>query len=141
MPNKIKNYRVGCPLWNKTYNLNEIAPNVPIRRLVNELSIRWINEKWIKIIKRGDLIKHLAIWEYHFVNCKNSESWGLYERRDIKEHERGKWAFRIVPCKLRWGVLLPFNQMDEHIKHNCNEKIRIRNLSKILEDLILLRIF
>ena len=57
--NEIQN-KVDCPLCNKTYDLSEIVPNVPIRRLVNELSIKCINDKCAKVIKKGDLMKHLS---------------------------------------------------------------------------------
>lgn len=103
-------------------------PNVPIRRLVNELSIRCINEKCSKVIKKGDLLKHLNKCDYQLINCPNSDSWGLIERKDIKMHQREKCPFRVVSCKLRCGISLPFNQMKDHINKDCiKEMVKCKN--------------
>ena len=83
---------------------NDLVPNIPIRRLVNELSIRCINEKCNKVIKKADLMKHLETCEYQRVNCSNSETCGLIERQHLKTHETEKWPFRMVTCKLRCGM-------------------------------------
>lgn len=108
-------FRAACPLCKKTYNKKDLLPNIPIRRLVNELSIRCINQKCTKVIKKGELLKHLAKCEFQLVNCSNSDACGLMERRSLKKHEAEKCLFRIIPCRLRCGIMLPFNTMEEHI--------------------------
>jgi TNF receptor-associated factor 4 len=133
-----------CPLCNLRINpLDGLKPNIPIRRLVMELSVPCPNDDCDKIIRKGEQEKHLKECNFTPVVCPNNEGHvcGLILRRDIERHKNEECPFRIVECLLRCGVMLPLNDMDEHItndcpktiikcKNNCGGKIERGNIEK-----------
>ena len=113
----IKNTR-SCPLCNMRI-IGSLKPNIPIRRLVMELSVQCPNTQCNKKIKRCDQERHLEICEYTPVECPNSQSCGQILRKDLETHMHEKCAFRQVDCLLNCGARLVLNQMDEHIANDC----------------------
>ncbi|CAI2385919.1 unnamed protein product [Moneuplotes crassus] len=138
LANDLQN-KIDCPLCNKRYDRNELIPNIPIRRLVNELSIKCINIECHQVFKKGDLQKHLKICKYQLVSCPNSSECELIIRKNLRTHEIEQCPFRIVPCRLRCGVLLPLNTMEDHIKSDCmKETIKCKNsCGKLLQRCLL----
>jgi hypothetical protein len=115
-----------CPLCNLRINpLDGLKPNIPIRRLVLELSISCPNEHCDNIIRKGEIEKHLKLCPYTPVSCPNqdADACGKILRKDLEKHKNEDCPFRIVSCLLRCGVTLPLNDMEDHITNDCPKTI------------------
>jgi len=107
-------------------NPNEgLKPNIPIRRLVLELSIACPNEMCDTIIRKGEIDKHLKVCPYTLISCpnNNADSCGKILRKNLERHKNEECPFRIVECLLKCGLMLPLNDMEEHISHECPKTI------------------
>lgn len=117
----------SCPLCNLRI-VGQLRPNIPIRRLVHELSINCPNEDCGQISKIGDIDKHLSRCKYTPVPCPNSGECGKILRKNLDEHKLNECPFRIVNCLLECGLMLPLNDMDEHIREDCQKfEIQCKN--------------
>jgi hypothetical protein len=83
--------------------VGQLRPNIPIRRLVHELSINCPNKDCSKISKIGDIDKHLGVCEYTPVSCPNSERCGKILRKNLNNHKTNDCLFRIIGCLLNCG--------------------------------------
>ena len=83
------------------------------------MSINCPNEECSHISKIGDIDKHLAQCKYTPISCPNSEVCGKILRKNIDDHKISECPFRIVDCILECGLMLPLNDMDEHIRDDC----------------------
>jgi hypothetical protein len=64
-----------------------LTPNIPIRRLVSELSIECSNNMCEIVIKKCDMSKHLADCVFTQVECPNNpQLCGRIIRRDLERH-------------------------------------------------------
>ena len=115
-----------CPLCNLRINpLDGLKPNIPIRRLVLELSISCPNEYCDDIVRKGEVEKHTKACPYTPVPCPNNDgdACGRILRKDFERHKNEECPFRIVECLLKCEVMLPLNDMEEHISHDCPKTI------------------
>lgn len=110
--------------------LEGLKPNIPIRRLVLELSVPCPNDQCDSIIKKGEIEKHIKACLYTLLECPNnndpnghSGSCGKILRRDLEHHKTEVCPYRIVECLLKCGLMLPLNYMEEHISHECPKTI------------------
>lgn len=99
--------------------VGELRPNIPIQRLVAELSTSCPNEQCGKRIRIGDLNRHLAECEFSVVDCPVSAECGPIPRKFLDLHVEHECPYRMVSCDLHCGLRLPLNQVDEHIKNEC----------------------
>lgn len=107
-----------CPLCNQAI-VGQLRPNIPIRRLVNELSITCPNEGCVQITKIAEIEKHIMDCGYTMVTCPISDLCGEVIRKTLQEHQMHECPYRIVDCILQCGLLIALNAMDEHIMNNC----------------------
>mmetsp|Transcript_24174 Transcript_24174/g.37168 ORF Transcript_24174/g.37168 Transcript_24174/m.37168 type:complete len:311 (+) Transcript_24174:3485-4417(+) len=117
----------SCPLCKRRIE-GQLHPNIPIRRLVNDLSVTCSNEGCSKVVKIGDIDRHLEACKYTLVDCPNSSECGLIPRKNLEDHKANECAFRLVNCIMDCGVSLPLIQVDDHIRETCvNYEIYCRN--------------
>jgi len=67
--------------------VGRLRPNVPIRRLVNELSIHCPNERCKRTVKISDMDKHMNECDYSLVPCPISDACGEIERKSLPVHK------------------------------------------------------
>ena len=84
-----------CPLCNLRINhLEGLKPNIPIRRLVMELSVPCPNDSCDDIIRKGEMEKHTKVCPFTLLPCPHNMGeellgdgpCGLILRRDIEKH-------------------------------------------------------
>lgn len=92
----------SCPLCNSRI-IGALKPNIPIRRLVLELSIKCPNELCDKVIRRCDIEKHNTVCSFLQIECPNNPFCGHIIRRDLAHHCEYICAYRTVSCLLNCG--------------------------------------
>lgn len=109
-----------------------LKPNIPIRRLVLELSVSCPNDDCDQIVRKGEIDKHLKVCLFTPLSCPNNDidsdddfegPCGMILRRDFDNHINEECPFRIVECLLKCGLTLRLNQMEEHIQNDCPKTI------------------
>jgi hypothetical protein len=101
--------------------LDGLKPNIPIRRLVLELSIPCPNDNCDIIVRKGEMDRHVKLCPFTLLDCPNyndhngEASCGKILRREMEKHMNEECPFRIVECLLKCGLMLPLNDMEEHI--------------------------
>ena len=98
----IRNTR-SCPLCNQRI-VGALRPNIPIRRLVLELSVACPNQPCGQKVKRCDLERHLETCEYSLVECPNNQVCGEIIRKDLEKHTTYECHYRQVSCLLQCGA-------------------------------------
>ena len=63
--------------------------------------------------------KHMNECDYSLVPCPISDACGEIERKNLSVHQQEECPFRVVSCILECGLILPLNEVDEHIKNDC----------------------
>jgi hypothetical protein len=117
----------NCPLCSKRITA-DLKPNIPIRRLVLELSIKCPNEFCEQIIRRCDIGIHNQVCQFLPIICPNNPFCGQIIRRDLKHHCEIICVYRTVQCLLNCGQSMQLNRMDEHIRDECaNTELSCRN--------------
>jgi hypothetical protein len=53
--------------------LDGLKPNIPIRRLVLELSVPCPNNQCDNIIRKGEIDKHVKVCPYTYLACPNNQ--------------------------------------------------------------------
>jgi hypothetical protein len=86
---------------------------------VNELSIACLNDECEDVIRKGEIDKHLKICNFTPVICPNNELCGKILRKDLESHKNDLCPYRIVECFLNCGLMLPLNDMEDHMKDEC----------------------
>ena len=85
--------------------LGQLKPNIPIRRLVLELSITCPNENCDTVVRRCDMDRHVAECEWTLIECpNNAEQCGFIVRKDLKHHITETCEYRLVDCLLNCGI-------------------------------------
>ena len=107
-----------CPLCNLRV-VGQLKPNIPIRRLVQELSVNCINASCEGVIRKGEIDKHLKVCLYTPITCPNNELCGTIIRKELESHKNEVCPYRIVECFLKCGLMLPLNDMEDHIQQDC----------------------
>lgn len=107
-----------CPLCNQRI-VGQLKPNIPIRRLVMELSIACTNEQCSEIVRKCDIEKHLQKCAHTLIPCSNNPFCGSILRKDHERHTTELCHFREVSCLLLCGARLPLNEIDQHIRMTC----------------------
>jgi TNF receptor-associated factor 4 len=100
----------SCPLCNLRINhLDGLKPNIPIRRLVLELSVPCQNDNCDEIIRKGEIEKHNKICNFTPLPCPHNTDdtgdgpCGWILRRDLSKHTNEECSFRMVECLLLCG--------------------------------------
>jgi hypothetical protein len=71
------------------------------------------------VIRKGEIEKHLKICNYTPVTCPNNELCGKIIRKELDVHKVELCPYRIVECKLKCSLMLPLNDMEDHIREEC----------------------
>ena len=106
-----------CPICKKM--LLRCTPNIPIKRLVQELSVKCRHQLCNKIVKKGYQKKHELNCKMALVRCSHSESCGEVMKKDLKEHLQEKCEYRPVSCELSCGTVMPFINLASHLLNYC----------------------
>jgi hypothetical protein len=91
-----------CPLC-KMAIIGELRQNIPIQRLVSELSSECPNDNCFEVLKIGDIQKHLSECEFTLIKCPISLNCGEITRKNMEEHSKNECPYRIVKCILNCG--------------------------------------
>ena len=106
-----------CPICKKM--LLRCVPNIPIKRLIQELSVKCRHSLCDKIVKKGFLNKHEALCEMALMKCCHSSTCGEIVRKDIKTHLNELCPYRPTKCTLECGSILKFLDLEDHISSIC----------------------
>ncbi|CAG9330844.1 unnamed protein product [Blepharisma stoltei] len=110
-----------CPLCSK--NLGRCMPNIPIRRLMDDLAVKCRHIKCDIVIRKADLINHEKECQMALVPCMNSFLCGEVLRRDLGKHLKDDCIYRPVPCALECGRVLAYCEMEKHLETDCQNVI------------------
>lgn len=83
------------------------------------MSINCYNEDCSEVIRKGDMDKHLKICKFTPIMCPNNQMCGLILRKDAERHIMEVCPYRVVECLLMCGLILPLNDMEDHIRDEC----------------------
>mmetsp|Transcript_33334 Transcript_33334/g.58473 ORF Transcript_33334/g.58473 Transcript_33334/m.58473 type:complete len:451 (+) Transcript_33334:28-1380(+) len=106
-----------CPLCNA--RLFRCIPNIPIRRLVEELCVRCRHQGCNKTVQNMRLREHETVCDYALLPCIYSASCGLIARKDLGKHLEVDCKYRPVLCFLDCGSKFAMIQLEHHIQHEC----------------------
>jgi hypothetical protein len=90
-----------------------LKPNIPIRRLVLELSVTCSNELCNEVIRKCEMEKHMLKCKFTLIPCENNPH--LCEpviRRDYAAHVNELCPYRTVFCLLLCGKKMALNMID-----------------------------
>mmetsp|Transcript_11660 Transcript_11660/g.13237 ORF Transcript_11660/g.13237 Transcript_11660/m.13237 type:complete len:87 (+) Transcript_11660:717-977(+) len=82
------------------YNTRELTPNIPMRRLINEIVIQCKNEGCEVQCTKANLAKHVQECLYAEVFCPNSRTCKRQLRKDLQSHLAAECEYRIIDCIL-----------------------------------------
>jgi hypothetical protein len=108
-----------CPICTRRYNMYQLAPNIPMRRLINEIVISCKNEGCEVQCTKANLTKHNAICEFEVVECPNSPTCKHLLRRNLNEHVTNECEHRIIDCILMCQTKIMINALYDHIHRTC----------------------
>ena len=107
-----------CPLCQKL--LERCSPNVPIRRLMDELSLHCPYKLCTAIVKRPRIKDHEAVCEFAPLKCEyGGDLCGEILRKDWSHHISEECSYRPVSCPLDCGVVLEVCAVERHVETNC----------------------
>ena len=112
-----------CPICIWRYNKNQLVPNIPMRRLINEIIINCKNEGCEAKCTKANLKKHLESWLYEKVFCPNNPSCKSMLRKDLETHKSLEWEFRTIDWILMWGASIKLNSLYDHIHKICPKSL------------------
>jgi hypothetical protein len=70
----------------------------------------------------------LKLCLYTPITCPNNELCGKIIRKELEKHKNDICPYRIVECSLKCGLMLPLNDMDDHIASDCPKlKLNCKN--------------
>lgn len=110
-----------CPLCSR--QLGRCQPNIPIRRLMDDLAIKCPHVKCRIVIRKAELAHHEAECEMALVNCRYSFLCGDIIKRDLEKHLNSDCLYRPVPCALECGMILTYSDMEKHLETDCQNVI------------------
>lgn len=108
---------VKCPICKKL--LLRCLPNIPIKRLIQELSVKCRHPLCDKIVRKAFLVKHESICENALVKCSYSEYCEEIIRKDLDNHLTQFCPFRPIHCLLGCPAVLAYIELEEHISAVC----------------------
>lgn len=112
-----------CPICTAEYNKFHLTPNIPMRRLINEIVIKCTNEQCEVQCTKANMEKHLESCLYQAVSCPNSPSCKNLIRKDLDEHINNECEFRIIDCILMCGTRIMLNELYDHIHRVCPKSL------------------
>jgi TRAF-type zinc finger/Zinc finger, C3HC4 type (RING finger) len=105
-----------CPICKRL--LVRCLPNIPFRRLIQELSVRCRHHFCGKIVKKEFLSKHEAQCDKALIRCNYSPACGEIIRKDL-QHHLNSCPYRPTNCPLECGLSLPYMDIDGHVSTAC----------------------
>lgn len=108
-----------CPICTSHYLGRDLLPNIPMRRLINELVIKCYNEDCEVECTKANMDKHLESCMYSKVSCPNSDTCKTLLRKDLEIHLANECEHRIIDCILMCGTKLKINVLYDHIHRVC----------------------
>ena len=107
-----------CPLCQRV--LDKCQPNVPIRRLMNELSVACPYQDCTCVIKKPALKVHVATCDYAPLKCDfGGDLCGDILRKDLSTHLLETCNYRPVSCPLDCGAVLEVCVVEGHVETSC----------------------
>ena len=106
-----------CPFCKKL--LVRCIPNIPIKRLIQELSVKCRHPQCNKVIKKGYQKKHELNCKNALVPCTHSQYCAKILRKDLKDHLDSKCEYRPVRCNLNCGERMAFKDLPVHLSEYC----------------------
>lgn len=110
-----------CPLCNA--RLIRCIPNIPIRRLVEELSVRCKHSGCNKTVQNIRLKDHETVCGYALLPCIFSSCCGLIARNDLASHLDVDCKYRPIICSLDCGSKLAVIDLEHHIQYECPNSV------------------
>ena len=108
-----------CPICTSKYDLYQLTPNIPMRRLINEIVIQCPNEGCEVQCTKANLQKHNETCLFEEVSCPNGQCAKKLLRKDLEEHVEGECEHRIIDCILNCGTRIKLNALYDHIHRIC----------------------
>lgn len=108
-----------CPICKEQLLRHQVVPNVPIRRLIDDVPVPCRYEQCEVIARRGDRSRHELVCGFVPVPCKHSSSCRLIPRKNLEQHENQECEYRPVPCPMGCGGTPAARAMDEHLEQDC----------------------
>ncbi|CAI2362722.1 unnamed protein product [Moneuplotes crassus] len=112
-----------CPICQSEYYAYQLTPNIPMRRLINEILMKCKNEGCETECTKANLEKHLEVCLYQEVFCPNSPECPKILRLDLENHTTKICEFRFVDCVLNCGVKIRTREMYDHIHNICSKSL------------------
>lgn len=112
-----------CPICVSRYFTYQLIPNIPMRRLINEIVIKCPNEDCQCESTRANLKKHRESCLYEQVDCPNSHHCKSILRKDLEHHLSNIWEFRIVEWILNCHTQISIIEMYDHIHRICPKSL------------------
>ena len=108
-----------CPICKAL--LLRCLPNIPMKRLVQELSVRCRHPLCDKIVRKAFLLTHESLCENGLVRCGHSEACGQVLRKDLQVHLVELCPHRPVHCLLHCGSVMQQMALQGHLDRECPE--------------------
>ena len=108
---------VRCPLCNRY--METCAPNIPVRRILDDMVIKCRHQLCDKFYKRRDIEKHEKFCEMALMKCRYSRSCGDIVRKDLETHEAEECNYRPVECPMQCTRVMPKSQVELHLENSC----------------------
>lgn len=124
-----------CPVCN-CRNL-QYSSNIPIRRLVDDLTIPCPNvaQGCESMVVRSRLEPHRAECGYERVSCCHAQCSKQMLRKDLRRHVRAECEYRVVGCPKGCGARLQHHELQGHFDTICpKQKMECNNgCGKVVE--------
>lgn len=107
-----------CPICKCELNSHRVNPNVPIRRMIDDLPFTCRFDGCGANLRRRDRQRHESVCGFHPVFCRLSDKCSMLLRWRLEKHETEECPYRPSTCPL-CGHSMPLDMLDEHLGGQC----------------------
>jgi hypothetical protein len=112
----VKNLR-KCPLCNRY--IDRCIPNIPIRRLMDDLILKCKYDQCIEVIRKAEFKKHIENCPMAPIDCIHSTVCGTIIRKNYSKHIVEECPYRPIACPLECGRTLEYLKLEDHLSLEC----------------------
>lgn len=112
----VRNLR-KCPLCNRY--VDRCVPNIPIRRLMDDLILKCKYDQCTEVIRKADFKKHIENCAMAPIDCIHSTICGTIIRKNYSKHIIEECPYRPISCPLECGKTLEYLKLEDHISLEC----------------------
>lgn len=108
-----------CPICKSHLQVQNVRPNVPVRRIVADLPCHCRFDGCGIKLRRRDRVRHEALCDFMPVQCRYSVDCPLLLRSEVAHHEAEVCPHRPVLCPMNCGASIAFRHLDDHLGREC----------------------